>query len=102
MIKTPIQESLHLQEGHLIICLRAPEYQSLSILLYCKEIINKLNNYLDFLKLWCQKKQPDLQIEGLILNTFLIYSELLFYISDLIQQALDYMHVQGKPISGLP
>lgn len=56
MIKTPIQESLHLQEGHLIICLRAPEYQSLNILLYCNEIINKLNNYLDFLKLWCQKK----------------------------------------------
>jgi len=53
MIKAPIQESLHLQEEHLIICLSAPVYQSLNILLYCNEIINKLNKYLDFLKVWC-------------------------------------------------
>jgi len=53
MIKAPIQESLHLQEEHLIIYLSAPVYQSLNILLYCNEIINKLNKYLDFLKVWC-------------------------------------------------
>lgn len=57
MIKAPIQESLHLQEGHLIICVSVPVYQSLDILLYCNDIINKLNKYLGFLKLWCQKKQ---------------------------------------------
>lgn len=78
-------------------------YQSLNVLLYCNEVIKKLNKYLDFLKSWSQKKkQPDPQIEGLILNTFLIYSELLYYFWALKQQALDYMHVWGVLISGLP
>lgn len=86
MIKAPIQENLHLQGGHLIICLSAPVYQRLNILLYCNEIINKLNKYLDFLKLWHQKKQPDPQIEGLIFSTLQIYSELLYHICALIQQ----------------
>lgn len=57
---------------------------------------------LQFSEIIVSKKQPDPQIEGLILNTFLIYSELLYYIWALKQQAVDYMHVQGEPISGLP
>lgn len=77
-------------------------YQSLNVLLYLNEVIKKLNKYLDFLKSWSQKKQPNPQIEGLILNTFLVYSKLLYYIWALKQQAVDYMHVQGEPISGLP
>lgn len=77
-------------------------YQSLNVLLYCNEVIKKLNKRLDFLKSCSQKKQPDPQIEGLILNTLLMYSELLYYIWALNQQALDYMHVRGEPISGLP
>lgn len=80
MIKSPILKSLHLQEQNLITCLSAPVYQSLNVLLCCNEIIKKLNKYLDFLKSWSQKKQPEPQIEGLILNTFLMHSELLYYI----------------------
>lgn len=56
MIKAPIQESLHLQEGHLIICLSAPVYQSLNILLYCNETINNLNKYLRFSEIVVSKK----------------------------------------------
>lgn len=91
MIKAPILKSLHLQERNLITCLSAPVYQSLNVLLCCNEIIKKLNKYLDFLKSWSQKKQPEPQIEGLILNTFLMHSELLYYIWALKQQVLDYM-----------
>lgn len=58
LIKAPVQESLHLQGGHLIICLSVPMYQSLGILLYYDGIINKLSKYLDFSKFCCPKKQP--------------------------------------------